>query len=87
VPTFIIRVLPESPRWLLSQLKFKEAEQILESMAKINGESLPDDCMQKLKFKQLENVKEDEKNRRYGIVDLFRFPNLRKKTLIITFIW
>lgn len=25
--------------------------------------------------------------RRYGIRDLFRTPNLRKKTLIITFIW
>lgn len=25
--------------------------------------------------------------RRYGVRDLFRTPNLRKKTLIITFIW
>lgn len=25
--------------------------------------------------------------RRYGVGDLFRTPNLRKKTLIITFIW
>lgn len=27
------------------------------------------------------------KARKYGILDLFRTPNLRKKTIIITFIW
>lgn len=30
---------------------------------------------------------EKEKSRQYGIMDLFRTPNLRKKTIIITFIW
>lgn len=30
---------------------------------------------------------EKERSRKYGILDLFRTPNLRKKTIIITFIW
>lgn len=30
---------------------------------------------------------EKAKTRKYGILDLFRTPNLRKKTIIITFIW
>ena len=30
---------------------------------------------------------EKTKSRKYGILDLFRTPNLRKKTIIITFIW
>jgi hypothetical protein len=32
-------------------------------------------------------VRRKEKQRRYGVLDLFKTPNLRRKTLIITFIW
>lgn len=34
-------VVPESPRWLLSQKRTDEAVKILEKMSKVNGESLP----------------------------------------------
>jgi hypothetical protein len=32
-------------------------------------------------------VRQKEKRRNYGVLDLIRTPNLRRKTLIITFIW
>lgn len=32
-------------------------------------------------------VKQKERRRNYGVLDLFKTPNLRRKTLIITFIW
>ncbi|XP_054288921.1 beta-alanine transporter-like [Macrosteles quadrilineatus] len=86
-------VLPESPRWLLARGRFEEAEKILKKMARVNGKSLPANYMVHLKRKyQVERYmqqKDSDKdhNRRYGVMDLLRTPNLRRKTLIITFIW
>nr|CAD7451942.1 unnamed protein product [Timema tahoe] len=86
-------VLPESPRWLLARGRYEEAEKILKKMARVNGKSLPANYMVHLKRKyQVERyvqqkAVEKEKSRQYGVLDLFRTPNLRRKTLIITFIW
>ncbi|XP_045496115.1 beta-alanine transporter [Colias croceus] len=83
--------MPESPRWLLARGQFEKAEVILKKMARINGKSLPKNYMVHLRRKyESDKLKQDlekEKSRKYGILDLFRTPNLRKKTIIITFIW
>ncbi|KAL0822246.1 hypothetical protein ABMA28_004373 [Loxostege sticticalis] len=83
--------MPESPRWLLARGQFEKAEAILKNMARINGKSLPANYMVQLRRKyESDKLKQDierEKTRKYGILDLFRTPNLRKKTIIITFIW
>lgn len=58
---------------------------------RINGKSLPANYMVHLRRKyESDKLKQDlekERSRKYGILDLFRTPNLRKKTIIITFIW
>ncbi|XP_046968728.1 beta-alanine transporter [Vanessa cardui] len=83
--------MPESPRWLLARGQFEKAENILKQMARMNGKSLPANYMVHLRRKyESDKLKQDlekEKSRKYGILDLFRTPNLRKKTIIITFIW
>ncbi|XP_047534605.1 beta-alanine transporter [Vanessa atalanta] len=83
--------MPESPRWLLARGQFEKAEIILKQMARMNGKSLPANYMVHLRRKyESDKLKQDlekEKSRKYGILDLFRTPNLRKKTIIITFIW
>ncbi|XP_071451578.1 beta-alanine transporter [Hetaerina americana] len=87
-------VMPESPRWLLANGRYDEAEKVLFHMARINKKSLPANYMFQLKRKYLvqcegssgESKLIDDK-RTYGVMDLFRTPNLRRKTLIITFIW
>ncbi|XP_014365022.2 beta-alanine transporter [Papilio machaon] len=88
---FYIWPMPESPRWLLARGQFEKAEIILKKMARMNGKSLPANYMVHLRRKyESDKLKQDlekEKSRKYGILDLFRTPNLRKKTIIITFIW
>ncbi|KAG6460644.1 hypothetical protein O3G_MSEX012116 [Manduca sexta] len=60
-------------------------------MARINGKSLPANYMvhlhRKYETNKLNQDIEQAKSRKYGILDLFRTPNLRKKTIIVTFIW
>ncbi|KAF6202578.1 hypothetical protein GE061_002976 [Apolygus lucorum] len=86
-------VLPESPRWLLARGRFDEAEKILNTMARVNGRTLPPDFIMDLKrqYHVERYVKEKDdaegRTRTYGVSDLFRTPNLRRKTVIITFIW
>lgn len=46
---FFCRVLPESPRWLLARGRFDEAEKILNTMARVNGRSLPPNYIVDLK--------------------------------------
>lgn len=59
-------------------------------MARLNGRRVPSDyehiLRQKLSTPDL-NKPAVHSERSYGIADLFRTPNLRKKTLIVTFIW
>ncbi|XP_077984338.1 organic cation transporter protein-like isoform X2 [Glandiceps talaboti] len=89
-------VIPESPRWLLSMGKEKEAKKIIKKIAKINKVTLPKDIFDDSwkpcldddslgEYKQEPEPMDDEKQ--YGVLDLFRFPNMRKKTLTLAFNW
>ncbi|KZC07145.1 Organic cation transporter 1, partial [Dufourea novaeangliae] len=53
--------LPESPRWLLAKGRLVEANDILETLAKVNGKE--------------------------GVLSLFKTPNMRLKTCLITLNW
>jgi hypothetical protein len=41
-------IIPESPRWLLSKNKINEAEEIVQTMARINGKELPKNFLKKM---------------------------------------
>ncbi|KAL0276168.1 UNVERIFIED_CONTAM: hypothetical protein PYX00_003791 [Menopon gallinae] len=74
-------VVPESPRWLLAKNKKDDALKILRTAAKVN--KLPQPEMEIL---ELEG-KKDEPVANGTIIDLFRTPNLRKRSICILFNW
>ncbi|CAE1310966.1 SLC22A4_5 [Acanthosepion pharaonis] len=79
VGLLFIWVLPESPRWLLTVNKGKEAEIILNKIAKVNKRDFS--C----KSEEIEiSVVEDRTVRLWKI---FTIPTLLKRTLILMFNW
>ncbi|XP_041670401.1 solute carrier family 22 member 13-like [Cheilinus undulatus] len=72
-------VLPESARWLVTQGRKSEAMKEVRRAARVNGRTVPEDLLEKLEV--------DGTSKRNGIVDIFRIPYLRKRTLIMSFVW
>ncbi|XP_068160671.1 solute carrier family 22 member 13-like [Antennarius striatus] len=71
--------LPESARWLITQGRKEEALKVLQRAAQVNGRTMPEDLLDKLEM-------EDSIKRR-NILDIFRIPYLRKRTVIMSCIW
>uniref|UniRef100_A0A673L7V6 Organic cation transporter 2 n=1 Tax=Sinocyclocheilus rhinocerous TaxID=307959 RepID=A0A673L7V6_9TELE len=77
-----LQVIPESPRWLLSQRKTKEAVKIVESIAKCNKRSLPEDFQEMVLL-----IEKQEEIVHPSYKDLFKTPKMRKHTLILIYAW
>ncbi|XP_026827234.1 carcinine transporter isoform X3 [Ooceraea biroi] len=82
--------LPESPRWLLAKGRLSEANDILETLARVNGKELPVAFTQKLRQRMTmsRSTSEEERLRNGpGVLSLFKTPNMRLKTCLITLNW
>ncbi|XP_046676522.1 carcinine transporter [Homalodisca vitripennis] len=82
--------LPESPRWLLAKGRLEEASKILETLASVNEKELPDTF--KFRLKQgmmLQRTRSEERRLQTGpgVGALFKTPNMRLKTILITLNW
>lgn len=77
--------IPESARWLLSKNRKDEAIVIIQAVAKENKAEIPQDVLDNLNDEKKNEKKEGERDP--SMIDLFRYPNLRKKTLLIFFDW
>lgn len=81
------RYLPSSPRHELTRGKFQEAARGIRRIAAENGRAAPVDLVGKLQKigQSLDLQSKEEKS--HSIRDLFRYPQLRKKLLIVTLNW
>ncbi|KAK9499115.1 hypothetical protein O3M35_003621 [Rhynocoris fuscipes] len=75
--------VPESPRWLLAVGKDKEALAILQDAATQNKRTPP----KKIPVYQKDVTEESKEMKKPTVLDLFRTPNMRKKTLVVWVNW
>ncbi|GAA6220156.1 solute carrier family 22 member 13 isoform X3 [Lates japonicus] len=72
-------ILPESGRWLITQGKKKEAIKEIRRAAKVNGRKVPEDLLDKLEA--------EGTSKRGNMLDIFRISYLRKRALVMSYIW
>lgn len=81
-------LVPESPRWLLSQNRLEEAEISVEKCLRSNNIKIAH--LRETLLILSENMKNKigkEQEHRPNILDLFKTPNMRRKTLILCYAW
>lgn len=80
--------IPESARWLLSKNRRVEAIAIMKNAANANNITVTDESLDELLDDKNEEKKEIDPNLpKPSVLDLFRYPNLRKKSLLIFLDW
>nr|KAF6448793.1 solute carrier family 22 member 5 [Rousettus aegyptiacus] len=77
------RFIPESPRWLISQGRFEEAEAIIHRAAKMNKIVAPSTIFEPSELQDLSSRKQQP----YNILDLLRTRNIRAITIMSIVLW
>ncbi|GLV31837.1 uncharacterized protein CBL_07597 [Carabus blaptoides fortunei] len=80
-------LMDESPSWLWAQGRVREAVKIIQKGLKWNGSNVKLDISQYTQSAKANIQKEDNNKESAGVSDLFKTPNLRKKTLNVCLCW
>ncbi|XP_061876633.1 solute carrier family 22 member 13-like isoform X1 [Entelurus aequoreus] len=74
--------LPESARWLLTQGRKEEAVKEVSRAAKVNGRTISQHLLDKLEMEACPH-----RRSRQSMLDIFRISYLRKRALVMSYIW
>ncbi|XP_046740243.1 organic cation transporter protein-like [Diprion similis] len=90
IPTLVLLVfiwhVPESARWLMTKGRLDEAKDVLHKASVVNKVELPRDALNNLLKTDNDNG-ETRSIEKTSIIDLLRYPIIRKKSLILFFVW
>ncbi|XP_018046827.1 PREDICTED: organic cation transporter protein isoform X2 [Atta colombica] len=78
-------LMDESPRWLWAHNRAAEAIIIIQKGLKVNGSDIHVNAAKLISKSKVQQETKEEKS--HGALDLFRTPNLRKKSLNICLNW
>ncbi|XP_060648114.1 organic cation transporter-like protein [Drosophila nasuta] len=87
-------IIPESVRWLLSKGHKERAIKIIQQAARFNRVDITKEALQvlldegdKQQPEEKQQQEQDQPEQAASVWDLLRYPNLRRKTLVIFFDW
>lgn len=82
----LFRYIPESARWLITNNRIPEAKKLIQIAAKENKVTISDERLDELLMPKTEE-KVDPNAKKATVLDIFRYPNLRKRSFIVLFDW
>ncbi|OQV24294.1 Carcinine [Hypsibius exemplaris] len=78
--------IPESPRWLIARGRVEEAKGFFRKAAKLNGVTIDQTFLDSLGKEEIQQQRLSPPGKRHTFLDLFKTPNLRRNTLLLTFV-